>query len=371
MTLLYSTVEGTAAGVFTTNRLAAAPVELDRQHLHHGRGQAVIVNSGNANACTGRQGMKDAKDMAAVAAKELGIRPVTVYVGSTGVIGNPLPMQSIRQAIPSLVARLRRTGGHEAAQAILTTDTRAKEVAARTTVGGRRVTIGGMAKGAGMVHPNMATLLAYLTTDAAIPSHLLQRALTAAVEESFNRVSIDGDTSTNDTVLCLANGMSENASLQLRSRDFARFSGVLMDTCRELALQICQDGEGVSKIVQLVIQSARTTADAGKAARTIATSLLVKTAWFGEDANWGRIMAALGRSGIPLKPDRIGVTVDDIPLVRHGVGLGMQAERQMSRVLRRRTFTVTVDLGLGSASYRLWMTDLSYDYVKINASYRS
>lgn len=371
LALIVSSEPGPIAGLFTTNRLAAAPVLLDRLHLRCGTGQAVIVNSGNANACTGPQGLADAEEMAHLVAQRLNVEPHTVFVGSTGVIGQPLPMARIREGIPRVMSRARRTGGREAARAILTTDLKTKEAAASARIAGRTVTVGGMAKGSGMIHPDMATMLAYVTTDAAIEQAALQQALVASTNRSFNCISVDGDTSTNDTVLCLANSMARNFIIRAGSSEATEFQRLLDTVCFALAIKVCRDGEGVTKIVQLVVTGAKTTEDAKQIAKTIGTSCLVKTALFGEDANWGRIIAALGRSGIPIEPHRIALAFDGVPMVKSGVGLGRSAEQRISRVVRRKEFTISLDLGQGAATARLWTTDLSYDYIKINASYRS
>ena len=371
LALVVSLQEGPIAGVFTKNRVAAAPVLLDRLHLRQRIGRAIIINSGNANACTGAMGLTDAEEMAGLVARGVGTAPHSVFVGSTGVIGQPLPMACLRRGIPTLVKRLRRSGGAEAAKAILTTDTKAKQVAFRTRIAGRLVTVGGMAKGSGMIHPDMATMLAYLTTDAAIQQRTLQRALLAAVTRSFNCISIDGDTSTNDTVLCLANGMAGAPVLRAGSPEFALFQRLLDHACFSLAMQVCRDGEGVTKVVEVVVTGARTQANARQVAKTIATSNLVKTALFGEDANWGRIMAAIGRSGVRIDPNKLELAFEGIPIVKEGTSLGSLAERRIARIMRRKEFTVTVHLGQGQAAARLWTTDLSYDYVRINATYRS
>jgi glutamate N-acetyltransferase/amino-acid N-acetyltransferase len=246
-----------------------------------------------------------------------------------------------------------------------------KEVAVRLRIGGRTITIGGMAKGSGMIHPDMATMLAFLTTDAAIAQPALQQALREAADRSFNCISVDGDTSTNDTVLCLANGLARNAAIERGSRAYDRFLASLIEACTSLAMQICRDGEGVTKVVHIHVTGARSASDAKRIARTIATSCLVKTALFGEDANWGRIMAAVGRASVRINQQKIGLAFDGIPIVRNGMTLGAAAERRIARVVRRREFTIAVSLGLGAASARVWTTDLSYDYVKINASYRT
>ena len=371
LALVASVQEGTIAGVFTKNRVAAAPVLLDRLHLRRGIGRAIIINSGNANACTGARGLADAEEMADLVARRMGTGSHTVFVGSTGVIGQPLPMACIRRGIPTLIKRLRRGGGAEAAQAILTTDKKTKQVAVRARIAGHMVTVGGMAKGSGMIHPDMATMLAYLTTDVAIEQRALQQALIAAVARSFNCISVDGDTSTNDTVLCLANGIAGTPVLRAGSPAFAVFQRLLDGACLSLAMQICRDGEGVTKVVQVMITGARTQADARQVAKAVATSNLVKTALFGEDANWGRIMAAIGRSGVRMDPNRIYLAFDGVPIVKDGSGRGSLAERKIAKIVRRKEFTITADLGQGRATTRLWTTDLSDEYVRINATYRS
>jgi glutamate N-acetyltransferase/amino-acid N-acetyltransferase len=371
LALCVSDVSGPIAGVFTQNRVVAAPVLLDRHHLRSRRGRAIIVNSGNANACTGEQGLAAAKTMATAVAQQLSIPVHHVFVGSTGVIGRALPIDRITAAVPTLVAHLSIPGGDQAAQAILTTDLRPKTVAIQARVGGRVVTIGGMAKGSGMIHPNMATMLAYLTTDAAIAPAALQRALKSAVNQSFNCITVDGDTSTNDTVLCLANGLAKNRPIQQDTKPYRDFERLLTDAAQELALMICRDGEGVTKVVTIRVQGATTTAAAKRVADTIATSNLVKTALFGEDANWGRVMAAIGRSGVAIDPGKVTVRFDDIVMVQRGVGMGLEVEQKIAQVFKLKEFTVTVQLGQGHAHAHRWTTDLSYDYVRINASYRS
>jgi glutamate N-acetyltransferase / amino-acid N-acetyltransferase len=371
LALIVSERTGPIAGVFTSNLVVAAPVTLDRQHLRHGVGRAILVNSGNANACTGRQGMAAARKTAALVARRLG-RPVhEVFIGSTGVIGRTLPVDRIVQALPALFDHLSRRGGAQAARAILTTDLRPKSVVRRVRINGRMVTIGGMAKGSGMIHPDMATMLGYLTTDAAITQRALQRALLQAVDASFNCISVDGDTSTNDTVLCLANGMAGNRQIREGTPGFRRFVALLIEVCEPLALAICRDGEGVTKVVKIEATGAASEDQARAVARTIGTSNLVKTALFGEDANWGRVMAALGRAGVAVDPSKVSLAFGGIPMVRRGTGLGIRAERLIARVFRRKEFTITVGLGHGSHRVHLWTTDLSYDYVRINASYRS
>jgi len=371
LALIVSEREATVAGVFTTNKVVAPPLIWDRQRLRRGKGRAIIVNSGNANACTGRRGYDDAVTMAALTARALGVPREDVYVGSTGVIGKPLPMEKIEAAIPLLAARLHRHGGEDAARAIMTTDTTVKTAAVSDSIGGRTVTVGGIAKGSGMIHPNMATMLAYLATDAQVPRTVLQRGLRQATERSFNRIPVDGDTSTNDMVLCMANGMAGNRPIKPGSADARRFQSLLDHVCLDLAKKVAWDGEGATKFVELRVKGARTQADALRAAITIATSSLVKTAWFGEDANWGRTMAALGRSGARIAEDRIAIMVGPVQIVRRGMGLGPDAEEQANAVMKSREFTVTINLGMGHADATVWTTDLTMDYIKINASYRS
>lgn len=371
LALVVSTVSGPIAGVFTKNQVAAAPVILDRLHLRRRRGRAIIVNSGNANACTGAKGLDAAKTMASLVAKSLAVPLHQVFVGSTGVIGRVLPIDRVKAGIPDLMDKLSVRGGDLAAQAILTTDLRPKTAALRARIGGRLITIGGMAKGSGMIHPNMATMLAYLTTDAAISPTALQQALRSAVEQSFNCITVDGDTSTNDTVLCLSNGVADNVAIHGGTADYRRFEQLLGEACQTLALAICRDGEGVTKIVKVQVCGARTTAAAKQVATTVATSNLVKTALFGQDANWGRVMGAIGRSGVAIDQEKISVHFDRVAMVKHGVGTGLAAEGKIAQIFKRKEFTISIDLGQGRARAHMWTTDLSYDYVRINASYRS
>ncbi len=371
LALVVSAVSGPIAGVFTKNRVAAAPVILDRLHLRRRRGRAIIVNSGNANACTGAKGLAAAKTMASLVAKSLAVPVHQVFVGSTGVIGRVLPIDRVKAGISDLMGKLSVDGGDLAAQAILTTDLRPKTTALHARIGGRLITIGGMAKGSGMIHPNMATMLAYLTTDAAISPPALQQALRSAVDQSFNCITVDGDTSTNDTVLCLSNGMAGNRTIRGGTPQYRRFEQLLREACQTLALAICRDGEGVTKIVKVQVHGAKTTAAAKQVATTVATSNLVKTALFGEDANWGRVMGAIGRSGVPIDQEKISVSFDRVAMVKHGIGTGLAAEGKIAQVFKQKEFTISVNLGQGQARAHMWTTDLSYDYVRINASYRS
>ena len=361
----------TVAATFTLNRVQAAPVRVSKRHLRGGRFSAIVLNSGNANACTGRQGLRDAEATAAEVARLLG-RPVgEVFVASTGVIGRPLDMGAVRAGIRQAARVLTSRGGGRAARAILTTDTVAKEAAVRFSVSRRQVTVAGMAKGSGMIAPHMATMLAVIATDAAVGSRILQAALREAVAESFNCITVDGDTSTNDMVLCFATGAAGAPALAAGSQAFGTFCQALRQVCLALAKMIARDGEGATKLAEVRIQGARSAREARRAAETVATSPLVKTTLFGEDINWGRIMAALGRSGARFDPERVDLSVDELPVVRNGLSLGPRAEAAANRRLRRREFALTASLHAGRAEARMWTTDLSEAYVRINAGYRT
>ncbi len=359
------------AATFTLNRVQAAPIQVSKRHLRGGRFSAIVLNSGNANACTGRQGLRDAEATARETAHALGLPVEEVFVASTGVIGRALDMTAVRRGIREAVRRLTRQGARQAARAILTTDTAAKEAAVRFAVGRRPVTVAGMAKGSGMIAPHMATMLAVVATDAAVAARPLQRLLADAVAQSFNCITVDGDTSTNDMVLCFATGASGAPALLPGTRGFEAFRRSLSQVCLTLAKMIARDGEGATKLAEIRIQQARSEAEARRAAETVATSPLVKTTLFGEDINWGRIMAALGRSGARFDPEQVDISVDELPVVRRGVSVGPRAEAAANRRLRRREFALLVSLHAGRAAARLWTTDLTDAYVRINAGYRS
>jgi glutamate N-acetyltransferase/amino-acid N-acetyltransferase len=312
-----------------------------------------------------------AKKTARLLARHIGVPSHQVFIGSTGVIGRVLPVNRIIKSMPQLLTRLSDRGGPDAARAIMTTDIRPKSIALQDTIGNRLITIGGMAKGSGMIHPNMATMLAYFTTDASITRSALQQALTLAVNESFNCITVDGDTSTNDTVLCMANGMAQNRKIKEGTVAFRRFLLLLTEACQSLALAICRDGEGVTKVVNIEVTGAATVAQARQVAQTIATSNLVKTALFGEDANWGRVMAAIGRAGVPIAPSKLSLSFGGVSMVKKGMGLGLAAEDRIAKVFRQKEFTIRVGLGQGRHQAHIWTTDLSFDYIRINASYRS
>lgn len=374
LAVMVSEKEAAVAGMFTTHRFAAPPLILCRKRLAGrggGRGRAIVVTSGNANACTGRQGVRDAEKIVTLAARGLGVSPRLVYVASTGVIGQPLPMEKIRPAIPRVLRRASRAGGHEAATAILTTDTHTKEVAVCDRIGGRTVTVGGIAKGSGMIYPKMtATMLAFLGTDAMISGTTLQRVLTRAVDCSFNMITVDGETSTNDTVLCFANGLAGGPPLR-SDAEVARFEALVTHVCLSLARMIVRDGEGATKCVEITVCGARTAADARTAALAVARSPLVKTALFGADPNWGRIMAALGASGAWAVEEKTGISFNGVTVVTGGKGLGKKAEEKAATSLKKKDIFLTIHLGVGRAMASLLTTDLSPEYVTINAAYRS
>jgi glutamate N-acetyltransferase/amino-acid N-acetyltransferase len=367
--LIYSELPATVAGVFTRNRVQAASVLLDRQRVTAGVCRAVIVNSGNANCCTGEQGMQAALRMAQIAADGLGVAEEEVLVASTGVIGEPLPIEKIETAAPGLIAALKAESMQDFAEAIMTTDTVPKIVTRQGNLAGKTFTVTAVAKGAGMIRPDMATMLCFVTTDVQAPGALLKEILTAAVNRSLNRMTVDGDTSTNDTVLLMANGRS-GIALEDQSRQ-AAFQDVLDDVLITMAKWLIKDGEGATKLVEIVVQGAASDPDAHRIADTIANSNLTKTAIFGEDANWGRILAAAGRAGVPLASEKIDVYFGTVLMVKNGVGCGKAVEAEVSKTLKQSEFKITVDLKMGSGCATVFTCDFSIDYVKINADYRS
>lgn len=367
--LIFSKVPANIAGVFTRNRVKAAPVILDRERIKSGICQAIIVNSGNANCCTGEQGIRDAETMASLTASELGISEDLVLVASTGVIGEPLPIEKIKRAIPDLVGAFQPGGISDLAESIMTTDTVPKIVSSQGVVEGKSFIVTGVAKGAGMIRPDLATMLCFVFTNANASPDVLKEVLISAIDRTFNRITIDGDTSTNDTVLMLANGMS-GAVIETPG-DKAIFQEVIDRIFLDLAKQLVRDGEGVTKLVEIIVQGAASDSDARKIADTVAHSPLVKTAFFGEDANWGRIIGAVGRAGVDVDPDRIDLFFNDIQMVRAGMGCGKVVEVEATKVLKKSEFTVVVNLNMGQGFGSMITCDLSVDYVKINADYRS
>jgi glutamate N-acetyltransferase/amino-acid N-acetyltransferase len=371
LALFYSVTPATAAGVFTTNRVKAAPVLVDRMRIRKGRCQAIIANSGIANACTGKRGMRDARAMADATAMALRIPRDLALVSSTGVIGKPLPIDKILSRIPSLVDNLSSHGLLDAVEAIMTTDRFTKVKMERCLIGEREIRICGVAKGAGMIMPHMATMLCFVMTDAVIDRASLQKALLDAQEPTFNRITVDGDTSTNDTVLVMANGMAKNRLISLKSPDYLPFRDLLTGVLLELAKMIIRDGEGATKLIEVRVEGARSEAHAKKVALTVANSNLVKTAFFGGDANWGRIAAAIGRSGVPINPNTFDILLNHVPVALGGLETDGPLQEEAGQVLRGNTVKVTIRLHQGNAQTSIYTCDFSTDYVKINAHYRS
>ena len=366
LALIQSTESSVGAGTFTTNRVKAAPVRVSMAHLR-GAGdiRAIIANAGNANACTGLAGLETAKRMAEAVGIALGLKPREVMVCSTGRIGVPLPIEKIEASIAELPCALSKDGSRRAAEAIMTSDTFAKELAVEFQIDGKAVCIGGIAKGAGMIDPNMATMLCFLTTDAAIEKKQLQHALSVSVEQSFNRITVDGDMSTNDTVLMLANGMAGNKPLHHGTTAFKLFQRALDHITKHLARMIVEDGEGVTKFVEVHVNGAPNLSDARKAAEAVANSTLTKCAWFGGDPNWGRIMDALGYSGAKMREETVDIFYDGINAVKGGVPSKTPFEK-LQEIVAQKKFTITIDLHLGTAEYTVFTTDLSTEYVKLN-----
>jgi glutamate N-acetyltransferase / amino-acid N-acetyltransferase len=366
LALFVSDLPAAAAGTFTTNRVQGAPVRYCRQRLSESpRARAIVVNSGIANTCTGRQGMQDAERMAARTADALGTESHEVLVCSTGRIGERLPMDCIEAGLGPLAEGLSPDGGADAEQAILTTDTIEKHWTVRLSLGGTETTIAGCAKGAGMIEPNMATMLAFLFTDAAVHPAGLSEALRSAVDGSFNRVSVDGDRSTNDTVLILANGAADGPVLDDRHPDWPAFQTGLADVCRHLARKIVLDGEGATKFVTVRVKGAASPGEADRAARAVANSLLVKTGWSGGKPSWGRVMDALGYSGAEFDEGAVGLWYDDVETVRGGASTGR--DQQAAAIAAGSEFTVTARLGRGSGTAEIWTCDCTEEYVRINA----
>lgn len=369
MALLVADVPAAVAALYTTNEVAAAPVQVDRERTRSGQAQAVIVNSGCANACTGETGLQNAREMARVTAEALGIDERLVLVCSTGVIGVNLPMDRIAEGAKRAAASLSLTGGHDAACAIMTTDTVDKQVAVELELDGKTAFIGGMCKGSGMIEPNMATMLGFLTTDAAVHPKALDQALREAVEVSFNRVVVDGDRSTNDTVILMASGAVGNQVMTPYHPQWQYFVDALTLVCLELGKKMVLDGEGATKFVTVRVKGARTPEDAKMATRAISKSALVKTSWFGIDPNWGRVIAAAGYSGAEVDDQKARIFYGDICAYDRGQVADKDLLKAMQDVMRHRAFAVTVDLGLGDGEDTIYTCDLSYDYVKINAEY--
>ena len=366
LALVCSATPSVGAAVFTTNKIKAAPVKVSAAHLRTGDLRAVVLNSGNANACTGLPGIEHAKRMARAVGANLGLRERQVLVCSTGRIGVVLPIERIEEGIARVAPGLRATGGRAAAKAIMTSDTYAKEEAVRVSLAdGRVITIGGMAKGAGMINPTMATMLCLLSTNAPVEKKDLQRALVIAVEQSFNRITVDGDMSTNDTVILLANGVAGGLRIAAGSEDFTQFQNALNHVTRQLARLIVEDGEGTSRFVEVSVSGAATFQDARKAAEAVANSALVKCAWYGGDPNWGRILDAVGYSSAAVREEMVDIYYNGLIAVKAGVASRTPISK-LEEVVRQRNFTVHIHLGLGSAEYVVYTTDLTPEYVRLN-----
>jgi len=372
LAILASTSRASFAAVFTKNRISAAPVKLSKKIEDGGLARAIVVNAGNANACTSRKGMNDARRMAQSVAKGMGINVNEVAVASTGIIGKPLPMAKIVRGIKENLKNLSsdRKAAHEIAQAIMTTDTFPKEIIAETRISGKKVRIGGIAKGAGMICPNMATLLSFMTTDAAISARLLKKALVRAAGASFNRLTVDGHMSTNDSVMILANGASGAKRISVNELGYRKFETALAEVCKELAKLVARDGEGATKFIEIKVNSARTEKDARDVAFAVANSALVKTALHGEDPNWGRIASAAGYAADVVE-EKMVIAINGVKLFNKGTPASEIQRRKCARALRKRDISIAIDLGLGAESQTVWTCDLTRDYIKINADYHT
>jgi glutamate N-acetyltransferase/amino-acid N-acetyltransferase len=365
LALVVSTTPAEVSAVFTTNQVKAAPVKVSTRHSRNGKVRGVIINAGNANACTGLQGLRDAQEMTKITAKLVGCKAGSILVCSTGRIGIPLPMAKLRRGIKKAYRKLDADGGFKAAESIMTTDTFKKEVAVEIEIDGQTVTVGGMAKGAGMIHPNMATMLCVITTDAVIDKTTLRRSVEDAVEHSFNRISVDGDTSTNDTVMVLANGAAGNNPLRSYHPKLEVFHSALRSVMRHLARMIVEDGEGISKVVEVAVKGAANYADAKAATLAVGKSTLVKCSWCGEDPNWGRIMDALGYSSARIREEMVEIYYNGLQAVVNG-RRSKVPEARIRKVVRQRAFTITINLHLGEGEYSLLTTDLTEKYVTLN-----
>ncbi len=370
LALIYTEKEAAVAGVFTKNAVAAAPVLVDKEHLKNGKAHAIVANAGCANACTGEVGLKNAQEMAKLAAAELGCDPHDVFVGSTGIIGVNLPMDKMAAGIKAAASELSEDGSVNAGNAIVTTDTYSKACSFAVQIGGKEVRFGAIAKGSGMIQPNMATMLCYISTDANIAAPLLQKTLYDIVEVSFNMISVDGDMSTNDTVLVLANGEAGNAEIKEGTEDYKVFYDSLKTICQELSKRIAADGEGATKFLTINVHGTKTFEDAKTVAMSIAKSPLVKTAFFGEDPNWGRVICAVGYAGVPMVPEKTVIKFGDITVYANGLGAEFDME-ELSKVMAMHDIDINVEMGMGDAAATVWSCDFSYEYVKINGEYHT
>lgn len=368
--VIYTKTQAVVAGTFTQNKVAAAPVYVSKEVVATGTAHAIVANAGCANACTGQQGLDDAHKMAQIAADELGVNANDVIVGSTGVIGVNLPMDKLEAGIKDAVANLSADGSDNAGRAIITTDTHSKSVTCEFELSGKTVRMGAIAKGSGMIRPNMATMLCYITTDIAIDQALLQKAVSGCVEKSFNMISVDGDMSTNDMVIVLANGEANNEKITEENADYQIFFDKLMILCTELAKQIAADGEGASKFLTINVKGAKSFADAKTVGMAIANSPLVKTAFFGEDPNWGRVICAVGYSGADMVPEKTVVKFGGITIFANGTGATYD-EKALAHVMKQKDIVIDIELNMGQEDATVWSCDLSYEYVKINGEYHT
>jgi len=367
--LIFSRVEALIAGTFTTNSVKAAPVKICMQKIKSGKGQAIVVNSGNANACTGKHGMEDARFIISALSKQLGIKPSLIYPCSTGVIGTPLPMERITPALDVLIQNIGRSSFDDAAKSIMTTDTFPKILNKKIKIGNRYGVLSGICKGAGMIAPNMATMLCFIITDIAVDQETLSSVLTDSVRKSFNRITIDGDMSTNDTVLMMSNGLLGNRPITGNSEYYKPFRKALDEITYGLSELLVRDGEGATKLIEVFVKRATSEADAEEAAFSVANSNLVKTAIYGGDANWGRIMAALGYSGIKFSEEKTDIFFNNIKVVKSGVS--NSKDKEASEALKAQEIKITIDLRSGFASAKVLTCDFTEEYVRINADYRT
>ena len=375
LALIYSEYKAVSAAVFTKNLVKAAPILVDMENIKSENTQAIIVNSGNANACTGEDGYKNAKKMTEIIAEKLNLHPTEVLVESTGIIGVQMDMEKVASGLEKIVPELSEEGGHNAGEAIMTTDTFPKNLAVKIEIGGKEVTIAGIAKGSGMMHPDMATMLAFLVTDISIDKKLLQKVFSKSTDDSYNMVSVDGDTSTNDMAGILANGAAGNTKItDENSEEFKIFKEALNFVNKELAKSIAKDGEGATKLIEVTTKNARTMEDAKKVSKSVITSSLFKAAVFGSDANWGRILCAVGYSGAELIVDKIEIFIKGedkiIQVAKNGMGIDF-GEEEVEKILKEEKVGVIVNLNDGNYDATAWGCDLTYDYVKINADYRT
>ena len=368
--VIYTKTQAVVAGTFTQNKVAAAPVYVSKEVVATGTAHAIVANAGCANACTGQQGLDDAHKMAQIAADELGVNADDVIVGSTGVIGVNLPMDKLEAGIKDAVANLSTDCCDNSGRGIITTDTHSKSVTCEFELSGKTVRMGAIAKGSGMIRPNMATMLCYITTDIAIDQALLQKAVSGCVEKSFNMISVDGDMSTNDMVIVLANGEANNAKITEENADYQIFFDKLMMLCTELAKQIAADGEGASKFLTINVKGAKSFADAKTVGMAIANSPLVKTAFFGEDPNWGRVICAVGYSGADMVPEKTVVKFGGITIFANGTGATYD-EKALAHVMKEKDIVIDIELNMGQEDATVWSCDLSYEYVKINGEYHT